>query len=49
MKEVNKWDENGLYSYGATITPFGKEFYKQNWEKYRGLYPNVDALESDAI
>lgn len=43
MKEVSKWDDNGRYRYGATITESGKQFYKENWQKYRAMYPDVDA------
>lgn len=45
MEEIDKWDENGRHRYGARITPFGKQFYEQNWEKYRGMYSDVDAPE----
>lgn len=42
MQEANRWDDLGKYRYGARITQFGKEFYEQNWEKYRDMYPDVD-------
>lgn len=47
MQEASKWDDLGRYRYGATITPFGRQFYEQNWKKYRDLYPDVDAPEPD--
>jgi hypothetical protein len=25
------------------LTPFGEQFYRDNWQQYRGLYPDVDA------
>ena len=25
------------------LTQFGEQFYRDNWEQYRGLYPDVDA------
>ena len=30
-----------------TITEFGKEYYKENWARYRKLYPDVDAPEPE--
>ena len=31
------------------LTPFGEEFYRDNWQRYRELYPEVDAPEPDSI
>lgn len=31
--------------YVIKLTDAGREFYHQNWQKYRELYPNVDAPE----
>jgi hypothetical protein len=31
--------------YVIRLTEKGREFYEENWEKYRELYPNVDAPE----
>jgi len=25
------------------LTPFGEHFYRENWQSYRDLYPDVDA------
>lgn len=33
----------GRYEHDLAITQFGRHFYRCNWEKYRELYPNVDA------
>lgn len=30
---------------GLIITEFGKQYYRENWQKYRELYPDVDAPE----
>ena len=27
------------------ITPFGLHYYRENWQCYRDLYPNVEALQ----
>lgn len=29
------------------ITDFGREYYRENWQRYRDLYPDVDALAPD--
>jgi hypothetical protein len=29
------------------LTPFGEEYYRENWQRYRKLYPEVDAPEPD--
>jgi len=29
------------------ITEFGKEYYKENWARYREMYPDVDAPEPE--
>ncbi|MEG4248661.1 hypothetical protein [Microcoleus sp. Pol10D4] len=34
----------GRYEHDLAITQFGRHFYRSNWQKYRELYPNVDAL-----
>ncbi len=37
-------------TYWLRLTPFGEQFYRENWQRYRELYPEVDAPEpgSDA-
>ena len=27
--------------------PLGEQFYRDNWQRYRDLYPDVDALAPD--
>lgn len=29
--------------FALVITGFGREYYRDNWQRYRGLYPDVDA------
>ena len=29
--------------FGLVITDFGREYYRDNWQRYRELYPEVDA------
>jgi len=29
------------------LTPFGEQFYRENWQCYRELYPDVDAPAPD--
>lgn len=29
------------------ITPFGLQYYRENWQRYQGLYPGVDAPEPE--
>ena len=31
------------------ITDFGKEYYRENWARYRELYPDVDAPEPEKV
>lgn len=31
--------------YYIRLTPFGEQYYCENWQKYRELYPDVDAPE----
>lgn len=33
--------------YAIRLTESGREFYEQNWEKYRELYPNVEAPQPE--
>jgi hypothetical protein len=45
-------DENGYYGHigwntWLRLTPFGEEYYHDNWQRYRELYPEVDAPEPD--
>lgn len=42
VKEVDYW-KNGKHSTKLVITPAGVEFYRQQWEQYHTLYPDVDA------
>lgn len=42
VKETGKW-QNGKYIYGVQITDEGERFYEENWARYRGLYPEVNA------
>ncbi len=32
-----------------TITEFGKEYYRENWARYRELYPDVEAPEPEKV
>ena len=34
-----RWNE----PFGLVITAFGREYYRENWQRYRELYPEVDA------
>lgn len=43
MKTVRTWDKHGRERYGAAISDFGREFYRQNVARYRELYPFVSA------
>ena len=43
MKTVRTWDKHGRERYGAAISDFGREFYRQNVARYRELYPSVSA------
>jgi len=36
---------NHIQEIRMLITDFGKEYYKENWARYKELYPEVDALE----
>jgi hypothetical protein len=31
------------------LTPFGEQFYRENWTRYRQMYPNVDAADPDLM
>ena len=31
--------------FSLVITDFGREYYRENWQRYRDLYPDVDAPE----
>ncbi|NWF58984.1 MAG: hypothetical protein HXY43_06665 [Fischerella sp.] len=42
VKEVGYW-KDGKHSTKLVITQSGIEFYRQQWEKYRALYPDVNA------
>jgi hypothetical protein len=33
--------------YWIRLTSFGQQFYRENWQRYRDLYPNVEAPEPD--
>ena len=33
--------------FGLVITDFGREYYRENWQRYRDLYPEVDAPAPD--
>ncbi len=33
--------------FALIITDFGKQYYRENWQRYRELYPEVDAPEPD--
>jgi hypothetical protein len=33
--------------FGLIITDFGREYYRENWQRYRELYPEVDAPAPD--
>jgi hypothetical protein len=33
--------------FGLVITDFGREYYRENWQRYRDLYPDVDAPVPD--
>ncbi len=35
---------NADWEYRIFITDFGKQFIQKNWEKYRDLYPEVEAI-----
>lgn len=37
----------GKREYRIVITQFGRQYYRSNWQKYRELYPDVDAPEPD--
>jgi len=34
-------------SFALIITDFGKQYYRDNWQRYRELYPDVDAPAPD--
>lgn len=46
VKEVGYW-KNGKHLTKLVITQAGVEFYRQQSEQYRTLYPNVDAPISE--
>ncbi|BCL40348.1 hypothetical protein [Nostoc sp. MS1] len=46
VKEVGYWKDS-LHSYKLVITEAGIEFYRQQWEQYRALYPDVNAPKPD--
>jgi hypothetical protein len=29
------------------LSALGEQFYRENWQRYRDLYPEVDALEPE--
>jgi hypothetical protein len=31
--------------YWLRLTPFGEQYYRENWQRYRNLYLEVDAPE----
>lgn len=33
--------------YWLRLTPFGEQYYRDNWQRYRELYPEVDAPKPD--
>lgn len=33
--------------FGLVITDFGRQYFRENWQRYRELYPDVDAPEPD--
>ena len=43
VQREGKWE--GARVYVICLTEKGREFYEVNWEKYRDLYPDVEALE----
>ncbi|MEA5568594.1 hypothetical protein [Anabaena sp. UHCC 0399] len=43
VKEVGYWNKNGQHSTKLVVTQVGMEFYRQQWEHYHALYPDVNA------
>ncbi len=35
--------------FGLVITDFGREYYRENWQRYHELYPEVDAPEPESV
>ena len=49
IEDYNTWGEKLLHMsytpqiYWVRLSPFGEQFYRDNWQRYQELYPNVDA------
>ena len=35
--------------FSLIITEYGQQFYRENWQRYRNLYPEVDAPQPESI
>lgn len=44
QEKKTKYRLNGDWEHRLLITDFGKKFIQENWEKYRDLYPEVEAI-----
>ncbi len=56
IEEYNTWEQVQRSTHGQTwpesrpvywirLTPFGEQFYRDNWQRYREMYPEIDAPE----
>jgi hypothetical protein len=59
IEEYQTWTQVELTSSGRTwkesrpvywlrLSPFGEQFYRENWQRYRELYPDVDAPQPES-
>ncbi len=44
MGKRGPYDSYTPQIYWLRLTPFGEHYNRDNWQRYRELYPDVDAL-----
>lgn len=56
MPLIEEYQTKGSYNattgvthdfYWLRLTPFGEQFYRDDWQRYHDLYPDVDAPTLD--